>query len=341
MLSDNQQVFERAEAATDSFFATARAANVQAEAQMEEELAQVDQLKAQLEPLAEWADQLYNDLPGWGREACAHRWLEGLESLAERIVQRKYWPVSPGRCGDHPGWIIAMMDRLTLAVEHWTTGQIGPLPEDYWVCETLGETSPAKIEAAYCLIELVRGALYGLDEAWQEKVLFWRARSAENPLLERLFWCGGLDDTLHSTCGFLIEKRLKDYLRIIAGDEDVLVDIRGWCNSQMRVTWQSDPQRLLVTQGYLWGWYAHRVGWTEDTLRQKVPWCAGAAIFAQRQLEKAEMQDTLHHWLVDSLIVKTKHCYCRMLNFASGGLQDGKLPIELWSLPVLIMKERF
>ena len=74
----------------------------------------------------------------------------------------------------------------------------------------------------------------------------WRDKSADNPILQRLFYGDGLDKGLESACGFQTIYRLDLLLRVIGGNDAPLEETRWFCESQLRFALRDDPDRLRV-----------------------------------------------------------------------------------------------
>jgi hypothetical protein len=114
-------------------------------------------------------------------------------------------------------------------------------------------------------------------------------------------------------------------IRLIGGEDQQLVWTRWWCNTQLSSAWQEDPQRIEVTLGYLWGWFAALEERDEPWLRSQAP------EVALRRISGEGEKTPLWRWLAASLLVTTKHWYGRMLSFA----EDGAIPQYLHHVPTL------
>lgn len=329
-MPSNGRLFQEARDSTEGYIEAVKRANALIEDLFKEEMTLLDRINPGMETIPNWGMFVYNDLPDWGREPCAHRWTDGLFELLEMISQEKHWQTTAGRCGDMTGAVGQQAEALAAAVEAWLAPDAPAWAASPWVNETLGERSPEKEEAARCFVDLVRAALSEPKDVFEQKAAAWREKGALNEVLERIFFDGGLDEKLENPCGFLLIRRLKNYLQIIGGDTTPLAATRWWCNTQLRDVWREDPDRVLVTQGCLWGLHAVLNNWSDDTLRARVPWCASSALYAARILRsRPSTRPPLTRWLVTSMLIKTRHWYLRMINFAN----DGALPPMLMDVP--------
>jgi RNA polymerase sigma factor (sigma-70 family) len=284
----------------------------------------------------EWAKHTRVAMPDWGFEPCSHRWLDGLDAVMDMIHDETYRPRIAGCCGDVPGWVAQEAEKRTTAVEHW-------LNDDAYACdgfctqvaEWLGEPTPEKKEAATCYVEIVRAYFFKEKEDAASLAQRWRDRSRENVMLLPLFYGEGLDGGLACRCGYLTIYRLDLFLKILGGKDQLLDEVRWFCETQLRHVQRDDPTRLDTTIGYLWGLHACLSGKHADWLRQRIPACAGAAVYALNKVGQGSELTPLKRWLVASLLSKTAFFCRRAISF----IDDDELPEYAKDLPVLSLRE--
>lgn len=271
--------------------------------------------------IPEWALQVRGAMPKWGFEMCAHRWLQGLDDVIGMMGSETYWPSTAGHCGEVPGDVVDAAERRAGAVQSWIDGQPPADALGERVQGWLGQRTPAKDEAAWCYVDLMRATFFGGTdrEALHARIASAAARGAENPVLADLFAEYTFGDTLENTCGFKLIERLDQNIRVIGGDTATTGDRLGNCNSQLRFMWRDEPERYEVTRGYLWGLQAYLLGRDAEWLRATVPDCTGAAIYCLQRLQRAGEPTPVRRWLAASL-QKTTALWCQrvMSRWATG-----------------------
>jgi RNA polymerase sigma factor (sigma-70 family) len=302
---------------TDRWWHSVAEAQGQAGATRATESGLLQVMKLQLEQIPQWAWQVTAQVPTWGFESCVHRWLDGLDELAEMIGTERWHVRSMGNCGDVPARVAEQAERRASAVEHWLSNPGRPVSDlDRQMADWLGHPTPAKKEAARCFIELVRAFFFRPKQEARAIAARWREHASEDEILSRLFYGDGLDRGLESSCGFRTIARLETFIRMIGGDDSELEETRWVCNTQLRYVLRDDPERVAVTRGYLWGLYACLAGHDEGWLRENHEDCVGAAVRTLRRVSSSSDRSPVRRWVVGSLLSATKFWYLQMLNRA-------------------------
>ena len=289
---------------------------------LEEELASdanaLKAFEAEAGDIPDWARSVAEAVPDWGFEACAHRWLDGLDETITMIGTETFHASTAGRCGDIPGYVRDAAEQRLTAVETWLNGAEpeGELAER--IAKWLGTPTDEKREAARCVLEILRAYLFGTFEDAQTVAKRWRAEAPDTEVFRWLFLGDGVVGVAENGCGYKYIERLDALLRITGGDYDRAVDVYYSCLTTLRHVDRIDPPRLHVTRGYLWGLYAYLAGHDASWLREQHPECAGAAIHALQGVAQAGAPTPLRRWLVASLFRGTGWMYRRMLNMTHG-----------------------
>jgi len=304
--------------------------------------AEVQALDAQareLWPIPPWAREVRVQMPKWGVEMCAHRWLDALDLLMRQIIAQQSWPFAAGHCGDVPGVLYQQAETLAASVECWLEDESELTELDRDVASCLGERTDDKIMAGTCFVAMMR-ARFAEEAGWDElseMAASWAEQAEVNPALARILSDKvKLYENLGCACGYTLAEQFLDFVRLIgADDEAVALRLRrGVCNPQLYRVLDLDPLRVETTVGYLWGWKAALDGMEEGWLRDVVPQIAGAAVHARNLMAPVVENGALGRWLVGSLLKTTKIWQERALEMLARYEID--VPDHLSVLPTLV-----
>ncbi len=272
----------------------------------DDETRTIDRMMGEIDDLPDWALQARADMPKWGFEMCAHRWLDGLDHAVDMVARGAYTASEAGHCGDVPATIAQGAEARADAVQRWIDDEdAAGDPTAKHTRDVLGDKDPAKVEAAACFVQLVRTGFFRWEEL-DDVAAPWRERAAANSLLATVFEGEGLDGHLHNDCGHKVLHRLDTFVRLIGRDTRGTDERHGACNSQLRFVFRDDPERYEVTRGVLWGLYAYLAGRDAEWLRARHREVAGAGVVTLRRLTDAGEATPVRRWLAASLLKTTK-----------------------------------
>jgi hypothetical protein len=287
---------------------------------LKRDLDTAEALKADIQQLPPWAEQISQAMPDWGFEIHCMRWLEKLDSLLYAIRDATVYPTFLGTYDDTPGYLLDGIEQKSVAVQRWL--ERATLTEDafvHYVFQTLGDHTAQKDEAARCFVAITRAFVEDQNPEGEVKKLgkTWRAKTNENGILKYMFAGDGLDQGLFGGSSYWLLHRLNVIIRLIGGDASDIQDITGSGNYELRNVLRDAPLRMHVTLGYLWGIHAYLNGREVEWLRKEKPNLAGAAIFAYTCLARSTAERAVARWLAARLFVTTRFWYQRALVFAA------------------------
>jgi len=295
----------------------------------DEETRAIDRMMGEIGDLPDWALHVRADMPKWGFEMCAHRWLDGLDHVVVMIANGAHVASEAGHCGDVPAAVAQAAEARADAVQRWVDNDdAGGDPVARHTRDVLGDRDPAKVEAATCFAQLVRTGFFQWEKL-DDVAAPWRERAADNSLLAAVFEGEGLDGHLHNDCGYKVIDRLDTFVRLIGRDTRGTDERHGACNSQLRFVFRDDPERYEVTRGVLWGLYAYLARHDAEWLRGAHPEVAGAGLVTLRRLTDAGDATPVRRWLAASLL-KTTKLWCGR---ALGRCEPAQVPATATRLP--------